>query len=118
MNTTPRRLGASHARIRINKKPVSTQCSNANVNNVLIPISDVVASRECGTQRVFLIGVNVGVPHGAPGGSPFQLPTRLADGLGLESDLGHRCRRPFAPPRTGCPGIWVPRANSQEGEPA
>jgi hypothetical protein len=30
-------------------------------------------------------------------GSPFQLPTRLADGLGLESGLGARCREPFAP---------------------
>lgn len=30
-------------------------------------------------------------------GSPFQLPTRLADGLGLESDLGHGYPRPFAP---------------------
>jgi hypothetical protein len=30
-------------------------------------------------------------------GSPFQLPARLADGLGLESGLGLRYRAPFAP---------------------
>jgi len=34
--------------------------------------------------------VNTGTPpKRGPGGSPFQMPTRLADGLGLESDLGH-----------------------------
>ena len=47
-----------------------------------------------------------------PRGSPFQMPTRLADGLGLESDLGHGCPRPCAPspnallPKT--PGNLVP----------
>src|SRR3954463_4611020 len=30
-------------------------------------------------------------------GSPFQLPTRLADGLGPGSDLGHGYPRPYAP---------------------
>jgi hypothetical protein len=42
--------------------------------------------------------VNVGIPHTRdPRGSPFQLPTRLADGLGLESDLGRDYPRPCAP---------------------
>ncbi len=43
--------------------------------------------------------VNVGVPpERDPRGSPFHMPARLADGLGLESDLGHGCPRPCAPP--------------------
>jgi hypothetical protein len=48
-------------------------------------------------QRVFRLGER-GYPEWDPRGSPFQMPTRLADGLGLESDLGHACARPFAPP--------------------
>jgi hypothetical protein len=48
-------------------------------------------------QRVFRLGER-GYPERDPRGSPFQMPTRLADGLGLESDLGHACARPFAPP--------------------
>ena len=49
-------------------------------------------------QRMFPNGVNLGVPHTRdPRGSPFQLPARLADGLGLESDLGHGYPRPCAP---------------------
>src|SRR2546426_9106102 len=31
-------------------------------------------------------------------GLPFQMPTRLADGLGLESGLGFCCQKPCAPP--------------------
>jgi hypothetical protein len=38
------------------------------------------------------------VRHGAEA-SPFQLPTRLADGLGLESGLGAEFSAPFAPPQ-------------------
>src|SRR5215467_1881057 len=45
---------------------------------------------------------NLGRPrvpaHAGPGGSPFQMPTRLADGLGPESDLGDGSPPPFAPP--------------------
>src|SRR6516162_7755013 len=47
----------------------------------------------------FFIWVNVGIPKWDPRGSPFQMPARLADGLGLESDLGYACARPFAPPK-------------------
>src|SRR5438309_9088011 len=40
-------------------------------------------------HSAFYDWVNTWNPHErAPGGSPFQLPARLADGLGLESDLG------------------------------
>jgi len=35
-----------------------------------------------------------------PRGSPFQMPTRLADGLGLESGLEFRCRNSCAPSST------------------
>src|SRR5439155_6238654 len=50
-----------------------------------------------------------------PGGSPFQMPARLADGLGLESDLGHGYPRPCAPspacvrfPRLGVSSDAIP----------
>src|SRR5579859_1127463 len=46
-------------------------------------------------------------PHSGPRGSPFQLPARLADGLGPGSDLGHGCPRPFAPSPES-PGSLVP----------
>src|ERR1017187_5271113 len=48
-------------------------------------------------------------------GSPFQLPTRLADGLGLESGLGARRREPFAPSQS-C-GISVPPHPVSGGNP-
>ena len=42
-----------------------------------------------------------------PGRSPFHMPTGLADGLGLESSRGIRCRSPragdFIPPAIGSP---------------
>jgi hypothetical protein len=44
--------------------------------------------------------------HAGPVGSPFQMPTRLADGLGPESDLDDGSPPSFAPPRT--PGIGSP----------
>ena len=42
--------------------------------------------------------------------SPFQMPARLADGLGLESGLGSGCPAPFAPSpfRSRDPGNLVP----------
>jgi len=39
----------------------------------------------------------VGAAHAGPRGLPFQLPTELADGLGLESGLGTDYPVPFAP---------------------
>ena len=55
---------------------------------------------------------------GGPGGSPFQMPARLADGLGPGSDLGHGYPRPFAPSSNfAIRGIWVPRVDPQEGKP-
>src|SRR3954463_13612669 len=41
-------------------------------------------------------------------GSPFQLPTRLADGLGPGSDLGHGYPRPCAPSPELLPGNLDP----------
>jgi hypothetical protein len=63
-----------------------------NSTNAVIPISNVLVRR----RRVYAarardascVGVTVGIPTNRdPRGSPFQLPTRLADGLGLESGL-------------------------------
>jgi hypothetical protein len=48
--------------------------------------------------------------------SPFQMPTRLADGLGLESGLGATFTAPFAPsPGLRSRGIRFPRIRPQEG---
>jgi hypothetical protein len=49
----------------------------------------------------------------APKGSPFQLPARLADGLGLESDPG----KDFIAVRPGLDRVedWFPRIRFQEG---
>jgi len=61
---------------------------------------------------------NVGGSHSRdPRGSPFQLPARLADGLGHGSDLGHGYPRPFAPPSKFFEDFWVPRVGFQEGKP-
>ena len=51
-------------------------------------------------NTLFLIGVNMGAATCGPRGSPFQMPTRLADGLGLESGL-----------ETGCPVSYAPSLN-------
>lgn len=54
-----------------------------------------------------MIGENVGAPpKRSPRGSPFQMPTRLADGLGPESDRDkHLFRRS---PRPGFPESGSP----------
>ena len=44
-----------------------------------------------------LLGVNLRPRTSRIRGSPFQLPTRLADGLGLESGLETSCLASFAP---------------------
>jgi len=55
---------------------------------------------------------NLGRPrepaHAGPGGSPFQMPTRLADGLGPESDPDDGSPPPFARPWL-TPGLVSPR---------
>src|SRR3954454_3824405 len=48
-------------------------------------------------HNAFSNGENVGAATCGPRGSPFHLPTRLADGLGPGSDLGHGYPRPCAP---------------------
>src|SRR3954454_24943377 len=48
-------------------------------------------------HNAFSIGENVGAATCGPRGSPFQLPTRLADGLGPGSDLGHGYPWTYAP---------------------
>ena len=61
----------------------------------------VSATHRCASargRRAVSDGVNVGAATCGPRGSPFQLPTELADGLGLGSDLGAGYPVPFAPP--------------------
>jgi hypothetical protein len=50
-------------------------------------------------------------------GPLFQRPTRLADGLGLESDLAEGLPRPAPHPELSLRN-WFPRADLQEGKPA
>src|SRR5260221_8056986 len=92
MKTRPVSSGESHITKRKKTNAVTQGCSLARINNNFIQVSDVVARREVSpraVQRDF-DWVNTRTPHKRdPGGSPFQMPTRLADGLGLESDLGH-----------------------------
>ena len=47
--------------------------------------------------RLFLSGGPVTRERHGAEGSPFQMPARLADGLGLESGLGAAYTAPFAP---------------------
>lgn len=49
-------------------------------------------------------------------GSPFQMPARLAVGLGPESDRADGSHQ--RSPRPDLLGNWVPRAGLQEGKPA
>src|SRR5438105_4307173 len=72
----------------------------------------------------FFDWVNVGVSHSRdPRGSPFQMPARLADGLGLESDLGCGYPQPCAPSsslyseyiRVSAEEFGFPASDPQEG---
>lgn len=51
----------------------------------------------------FIVGRTRGPRTSRVRGLPFQIPARLADGLGLESGLNRCCQRPYAPsPRRRC----------------
>ena len=69
-----------------------------------------VSANKCG-----LTGETVGSAESGPSGSPFQMPARLAVGLGLGSapDGGYPCHVPR--PQFLGQGCWVPRATAQEG---
>src|ERR1051325_3085874 len=56
-------------------------------------------------ERMFLFGRLAPCCPDKAEGSPFQMPARLADGLGLESGLGAGCPAPFAPSPDS---IWRP----------
>jgi hypothetical protein len=60
-------------------------------------------------NATIFIWVNLRLRTSRPRGSPFQLPARLAVGLGLESGL-----------ETGCPASFAPSSNHFEefGSPA
>src|SRR4249920_2731258 len=59
----------------------------------------------------------MGIPHWRdPRGSPFQVPTRLADGLGHGSDLGQpETGRPFAPASILIEAFGSPALTSRKG---
>src|SRR5262245_58577238 len=50
-------------------------------------------------DNAFFVGVTVRDATCGPRGSPFQMPTRLADGLGPESDRDNGSPLSFAPSR-------------------
>ena len=58
------------------------------------------------------IWVNLKPRTSRPRGSPFQLPTRLADGLGLESGLETGCPVSFAPSAAHAPELVPPHPAS------
>jgi hypothetical protein len=68
------------------------------------------------SQHVF-VGVTVVSRTRGTRGSPFQMPTRLADGLGPESDPGDGSHRRSPHPRFSSRN-WFPRADLQEGKAA
>ena len=63
----------------------------------------------------FIFGKIVGAAHAGLEDLPFQLPTRLADGLGLESGPGAGYPASFAPCLEFFRGVWFPRIQLQEG---
>src|SRR5260370_30091368 len=95
--------------------------SELNTANIFIPISDMAAPHLVSPKwraARFRLGEHANPAKRDPRGSPFQMPARLADGLGLESDLGHGYPRPFAPsPEGKSEEFWVPRVGLQEGGP-
>src|SRR5881296_3481785 len=121
MSTAPNRSGPTSNRARMARTDkLRTGESAPEMTTVVITNSDVAAHRDGSSPRGsatrFAFGRPDGVPTSRdPRGSPFQLPTRLADGLGLRSGLGSGSALPFAPspfPR----GVWFPRIGPQEGK--
>src|ERR1044071_8823132 len=101
IRTAPVRVGAITQSVKKMKQRDSTGCCSAIRSNVFIPSIHcgcaALRYRRFATQRDFLRG-ELGVRTTQdPRGSPFQMPARLADGLGHGSDLGHSYLWPFAP---------------------
>ena len=63
----------------------------------------------------FIFGKIVGAAHAGLEDLPFQLPTGLADGLGLESGLETGLVRFRSPRPRKFRGCWFPRYRLQEG---
>jgi len=70
--------------------------------------SQIAAGMLRKSTTLFLLGRPDGAATCGPRGSPFQLPTRLADGLGLRSGLGSGSPLPFAPVRNSTPDLGPP----------
>src|SRR5262245_60917371 len=91
-----------------------------NMTFVVIPNSDVAERARglspCASATQLYWGERGSRTRGARG-SPFQGPTRLADGLGLESDLAEGSPRPAPHPELSLRD-WFPRAVLQEGKAA
>src|SRR6185295_185225 len=93
-------------------EPTSTGAMSPIMIIVFIAISDGVAHRTGYRRAMTQLDFALGRPDGAatcgPRGSPFQLPTGLADGLGLRSGLGGGSPLPFAPSGVSTPEFGSP----------
>src|SRR5438045_8813762 len=66
-------------------------------------------------RSALLCWENLGSPHQRdPRGSHFQMPARLADGLGHGSDLGHSYPWPLAPSSTPAEELGSPALTSRK----
>src|SRR5277367_4566620 len=83
---------------RIKREGGKKQDRSADVDHVQhnFPINSA-ATMNATTPQQFYFGVNLRPQTSRIRGSPFQLPTRLAVGLGLESGLETSCLASFAP---------------------
>ena len=72
--------------------------------------------RHAPQERLFKSGAPDTREHHGAEGSPFQMPTRLADGLGLESGLGALACAVRPIPELFVRGARFPRVRSQEIE--
>ena len=109
ISTSPSRYGPKHQRQQRNTRPrtirivADVTANNGNVIVIITPFLIVVAPTArlfaARGRNAFLTGENLGSATCGPRGSPFQLPARLADGLGPGSDLGNGSPRPSPRPR-------------------
>jgi hypothetical protein len=93
---------------RVKRERRKKQDRRANVNHVQHNFSNRQRCRDERNNAItFLSWVNLRPQTSRIRGSPFQLPARLAVGLGLESGL-----------ETGCPASFAPSDCSEFGSPA
>src|SRR6185503_527321 len=95
-NTTNKPTPMNHGEIAPNR-------TIAVITHLRCGCAGTTAASRAGAQRIFF-GETVDAATCGPRGSPFQMPTRLADGLGLESDLND-----------GSPPLCAPSSDFSEG---